>query len=142
MIINTSCTKDEDMDEIIRHNDYMEVIEEDYPYNFIGAEHYMNLNETTSGGQGGASFGDYFIQGYNNNSHMDVFNLKTKSFVCRMQVPAPKSNSRYHVNTMNFGNQYLHEGDRFPVLYVCSGYTSTKSSSVAFVFVYFGLSAK
>lgn len=136
LLLNTSCSKDDDWYEIVKQNDLPNIMVDDYPYNFTGAEKYMNLNENTSGGQGGACYGDYFIQGYNSNSYMDVYNLKSKSYVCRMQVPEPKSNSRYHVNTMNFGNQFVYEGDRFPVLYVCSGYTITKSSNLAFVYVY------
>lgn len=132
-----SCTSEDENDYYTEpKKEIPSILDKDYSYRFVGAEKFMNLDETVAGGQGGASFGNYFFQGYNGNSIMDVFDLKKKEFVCRMQVPAPPGNKRYHVNTINFGNQFVNEEDKFPVLYVCSGYTITEKSTDSYVFVY------
>ena len=141
---NIACYKDDDIileKETIMWNDAIPDDGEDentnsYTYKFVGAEKFLDLNQTTSGAQGSACYGDYFFQGYNTNSHMDVYNLKTGKYICRIQISIPQKSTRYHVNTINFGNQFYNENDKFPVLYVCSGYTKDTSSSKSYVFVY------
>lgn len=104
-------------------------------YKFAGFEEYMLLTKGSGWAQGSASYGDYFFQGNNNNLMIDVYNLKTKSYICRIPIDKQQTNSLYHANTLNFGNQFYSSDDAFPVLYVSSGYTQNKSTE-SFVFVY------
>lgn len=143
LVANTACSKDDDLlsssDSIAwnaatseEHRDGKDSIS----FEFTGAEKFLDLSNAISGVQGSACYGDYFFQGYNTNSRMDVYNIKTGKFICRIQVPSPPKSTRYHANTVNFGNQFVDENDMFPVLYVCSGYTKDTSSSESYVFVY------
>ena len=130
LTISTSCTTDDDISHIDK-----EEFETLSTYQFTGTQKFMDLPHGVSGTQGSANFREYFFQGYNGNSAIDVYNLRTKAFVCRIPISKPASNSRYHANTLNFGNQYIAQSDQFPVLYVCSGYTES-SSTKSFVFAY------
>ena len=142
LVLSMSCSKDNsilDPSDIFEKDSLggigCEDVANECIYSFVGAEKYMDLSKASSGGQGSANYGDFFFQGYANNSVMDVYNLRTKSFLCRIPISQPKSSSLYHANTLNFGNQFYAEDDEFPVLYVCSGYTLNNSTE-SFVFVY------
>lgn len=102
---------------------------------YVSAEKYMDLANWSGWAQGSASYGDFFFQGYNNNLMIDVYSLKTKSFICRIPINSSQHSSLYHANTINFGNQFYAEDDTFPVLYVCSGYAQ-ENSSKSLVLVY------
>lgn len=92
---------------------------------------YMTLTPVAGRqAQGSACYGDYFVQGYNYNGQLSFYNLKEKSYLTTVSIPAPAPSSRCHVNTMNFGNQKYSEDDFFPILYVCSGYPTNGISYI------------
>lgn len=104
----------------------------------LSYETYMSLNpsQTKYSAQGGACYGDYFIQGFNYNSVIDIYDLKIKKFITQIEIPSPKKNSRYHSNTIGFGKEKYSEDDFFPLLYINSGYSSSTNSNVYYVFAY------
>jgi hypothetical protein len=102
---------------------------------FVGAEKYMDLTNWSGWAQASANYGDFLFQGYENNLMIDVYNLKTKTFIGRIPIDRSQQSSLYHVNTINFGNQFYAEDDAFPVLYVCSGYRQ-ENSTKSLVFAY------
>ncbi len=99
---------------------------------FCTFQEYMSLRPVARA-QGSACYGDYFIQGYDTNEFITIYNLKTKSYVTNLAIPAPPPSSNTHVNTLNFGTQKYNENDFFPLLYVSSGY---QTYNISYIYVY------
>lgn len=95
-------------------------------------EKYMSLQPIAQA-QGGACYGDYFIQGYKTNEFITIYNLKDKLCLATLSIPAPPPSSMIHANTLNFGRQKYDENDYFPLLYVSSGYVT---NNVSYIYVY------
>ncbi len=97
-------------------------------------EKFMSLKPVGKhGAQGSACYEDYFIQGYNFNDCITIYNLKEKKCLGTIDIPAPIPSSKIHVNTVNFGNQRYSTEDHFPLLYVSSGYPI---DGISFIYVY------
>lgn len=103
--------------------------------NSYSHERLMTLNneQVPASAQGSAVHDDYFFQCYNGGKIMSIYNLSTKSFVQNITIDGI-DNSRTHANTATFGNKYVGT-DRFPLLYVCSGYAPTTTSTEYQVYV-------
>lgn len=95
-------------------------------------QEYMSLQPVAQG-QGGACYGDYFIQGYNKNEFITIYDLKEKKYLETLSIPEPSPSSKIHANTLNFGGQKYDEKDYFPLLYVSSGY---KINNSFYIYVY------
>lgn len=98
-------------------------------------EKYMDIVKARSV-QGGACFGDYLFVGHDRNNSMDVYDLSSRTYVCSMRMQTPEPKSKCHANTINFGNRFYKIGDEFPLLYVSSGYSISKTDDRSNVFVY------
>ena len=97
-------------------------------------EKYMSLTPVgDKSAQASACYGDYFIQGYNYNGYITIYDLNKKTCIGTLRITNPVPNSRIHVNTMNFGVQRFSPEDFFPLLYISSGYPT---DGVFFVYVY------
>ena len=103
-----------------------DTIDRDVEYDTVvcSYEKYMDLKPAVSNAQGSACYGDYFVQGYN---------LKEKSCLGTIDIPAPAASSKTHSNTLNFGSQRYDSDDYFPLLYVSSGYCT---NGVSHIYVY------
>ena len=100
-------------------------------------EKYMDLSPTVSNAQGAACYDKYFIQGYAGNSAMEIYDLESKKYICKLDISTPTPNSKIHVNSMCFGNQRFSSDDFFPLLYISSGYTvNVNGSPCLFIYVY------
>lgn len=99
-------------------------------------EKYMDLVKPKASVQGGACFGDYLFVGHDRNSFMDVYDMTSRAYICSMTMQTPEPKNRCHANTVNFGNLYYKNGDEFPLLYVSSGYTISKTDDRSNVYVY------
>ena len=88
----------------------------------LSYERYMRLQCTVASAQGAACHGKYLIQCFAGNNAMEVFDLEEKKYVAKIKSPYP--GSRTHANTAFFGTQKVSPDDFFPLLYICSGYTS------------------
>ena len=108
------------------------VIQENGDSLFCTFQEYMSLQPVAKV-QGGACYGDYFIQGYETNEFITIYNLKTKSYVTTLYIPAPPPSSKTHSNTLNFGVQKYDENDDFPLLYISSGY---RTNNISYIYVY------
>lgn len=90
----------------------------------FSAKMYMKLNhDPLLGAQGATSYGDYFVQAYNYNKLLSIYDLKDKKKLGDISISAPPPNSRIHCNTINFGTKRYESDDFFPLLYVNSGYS-------------------
>lgn len=89
------------------------------------AEYYCSIDNK----QGGALYGDVYIASASSTGNLSLVlcDLVNKSEIQRLSITVP--NSRTHANTLSFGKDKYDDGDDFPILYVCSGYTDTTSSS-------------
>ena len=135
LFIFTSCAKTEDMEKdkisypIAETND--NTIRDTIICTF---EKYMSLQPVGKySAQGSACYGKYFIQGYNFNGYVTIYDLEEKKCLETIEVPAPAPSSRTHSNTLNFGGQRYLPDDYFPLLYVSSGYTI---DDISFIYVY------
>lgn len=108
------------------------VIQENGDSLFCTFQEYMSLQPVAKV-QGGACYGDYFVQGYETNEFITIYNLKTKSYVTTLSIPAPPPSSKTHSNTLNFGGQKYDGNDDFPLLYISSGYQTNK---ISYIYVY------
>ena len=97
---------------------------------------YMDLVKPKASIQGGACFADYLFVGHDRNSFMDVYDMTLRMYVGSMTMQTPDPKNRCHANTVNFGNLYYKDGDEFPLLYVSSGYTISKTDDRSNVYVY------
>lgn len=91
-----------------------------------GYERYMNIGGT----QGSTVYGNYFFQSSDDN--INIYDLQGKVLVQTVAMPS-FPNTRTHYNTISFGNKY-DSSDDFPLLYICSGYTDTTSTSTSHVY--------
>lgn len=131
LFVTTSCAKDEEMEKAEAIIPIDETIEDTIICSF---EKYMSLQPVGKySAQGSACYGDYFVQGYNYNGYMTIYDLKEKKCLGTIDVPAPKPTSKTHSNTLNFGSQHYHSDDYFPLLYVSSGYAT---GGVSHIYVY------
>ena len=73
---------------------------------------YMNQS---GAGQGASSHGDYLFHFLDNNSGVNIYNLKEKKHIERITL---QSNANNHCNNVSFSNIFYHENDEFPLLYV------------------------
>lgn len=95
------------------------------------SEKFMSLKPVGKhGAQGSACYEEYFIQGYNYNDCLTIYNLKEKKCLGTIDIPAPIPSSKTHSNTLNFGCQRYDNNDFFPLLYVSSGYPSSGASHI------------
>lgn len=137
--ISTSCADVEDWEErkIIcpPRIEESETIDSEAEYDTIvcSFEKYMELQPAVPNAQGSACHGNYFVQGYNYNSCVTIYNLKEKSCLGTIDIPAPAPSAKTHSNTLNFGNQRYDSNDYFPLLYVSSGYPT---NGVSHIYVY------
>jgi hypothetical protein len=128
LFVTTSCAKDEEMEKAEAIIPIDETIEDTIICSF---EKYMSLQPVGNySAQGSACYGDYFVQGYNYNGYMTIYDLKEKKCLGTIDVPAPKPTSKTHSNTLNFGSQHYHSDDYFPLLYVSSGYATEGVSQI------------
>lgn len=88
----------------------------------LSYERYMRLQCTVASAQGAACYGKYLIQCFAGNTAMEVFDLEEKMYVTKIKSPYP--GTKTHANTAFFGNQRVSPDDYFPLLYICSGYSS------------------
>ena len=88
----------------------------------LSYERYMRLQCTVLSAQGAACYGKYLIQCFAGNDAMEVFDLDEKEYVCK--IVSPYQGKKTHANTVFFGNQRVSPDDYFPLLYICSGYSS------------------
>lgn len=98
-----------------------------------GYESYMSVAAHGTG-QGSAVYGDYFVQGFTYAGSIKIYDMSAKTLVQTVDMPTI-SNNRTHANTMSFSGTKYDSGDDFPLLYVCSGYTNSTSSSTSHVYV-------
>lgn len=98
-------------------------------------EKYMDLSNPYSV-QGGASYSDYLFVGHDRNAFLDVYDLSKQSYICSIHMQTPEPKSRCHANTINFGNRFYKNGDKFPLLYISSGYSISKKEDRSNVYVY------
>jgi len=84
--------------------------------------------------QGAACYGDYLFVGVGGNHTIDVYDLGEKEKICSISIPG--AHSRCHANTLNFGTQFYHQEDEFPLLYICSGYRLDEENDISNIFVY------
>lgn len=89
---------------------------------WLSYERYMRLQCTVASAQGAACYGKYLIQCFAGNDAMEVFDLDEKEYVCKLI--SPYQGTKTHANTVFFGNQRVSPDDYFPLLYICSGYSS------------------
>lgn len=94
----------------------------------LSYEMFMRLTPTVNSSQGSACYGKYFLQCYSGNNFIEVFDLEEKKYVCKITNPHP--GNKTHANTAFFGNQRISPDDFFPLLYICSGYTTNKNSFI------------
>ena len=99
-------------------------------------EKYMDLVKPKASVQGGACFGDYLFVGHDRNSFLDVYDMTSRAYICSITMQTPEPKNRCHANTVNFGNLYYKDGDEFPLLYVSSGYTVSKTDDKSNVYVF------
>lgn len=99
-----------------------------------GYDTLMSLSSST-GAQGSTIYGNYFVQGFTYAyTYLRIYNLSTTEFVQQVDLPT-FSNTRYHANTISFSGTKYDDGDDFPLLYICSGYTDSSSVSTSEVYV-------
>lgn len=112
-----------------------DTIDRDVEYDTVvcSYEKYMDLKPVVYSAQGSACYGDYLVQGYNYNSCVTIYNIKEKSCLGTIDIPAPAPSSKTHSNTLNFGGQRYDSNDYFPLLYVSSGY---QTKGVSHIYVY------
>jgi hypothetical protein len=127
-----SCNKIEETEETERQSDSNYIVMENGDSLFCTIHKYMSLQPVAQG-QGGACYGDYFIQGYNKNEFITIYDLKEKKYLETLSIPEPSPSSKIHANTLNFGGQKYDEKDYFPLLYVSSGY---KINNSFYIYVY------
>ena len=97
------------------------------------AEKYMSLSPAKGEAQGSACFGDYFVQGYNSNNCITIYNIRNKTLLTTINILSPIPSLKTHVNTINFGLQRFSSEDYFPLLYISSGYAT---DDISFIYVY------
>lgn len=125
--VGSSCTKMERQDDIfVSELSIRDMV-------ICTAEKYMSLSPAKGEAQGSACYGDYFIQGYNSNNCITIYNLKDKKQLTTIDILSPIPSFKTHVNTMNFGRQRFSSEDFFPLLYVSSGYSTDE---ISFIYVY------
>jgi len=101
----------------------------------LSYERYMRLQCTVASAQGAACYGKYLIQCFAGNTAMEVFDLDEKGYVTKIKSPYP--GTKTHANTVFFGNQKVSPDDYFPLLYICSGYSSNvNKKSCSFIHAY------
>ena len=102
---------------------------------FFSYDHFMNLSPSAYSPQGAACYGDYFIQGFSGNSVVDVYNLRKKEKIAKINNPYRGNNT--HANSICFGNIKYDSADFFPLLYISSGYTSKiEGIPCSFIYIY------
>ena len=129
LVIMVSCDKEDDSH---YQQDSSYIVLENGDSLYCTFHEYMSLQPVAQG-QGGACYGDYFIQGYNKNEFITIYNLKEKRNITTISIPAPPPNSKTHTNTINFGGQRYDEKDYFPLLYISSGYSI---NGISYIYVY------
>ena len=86
--------------------------------------------------QGCALYGDYLVCISNKDANrIKICNLRDKTTVASSVALPSFPNTRTHANTLSFSNTKYDNGDPFPLLYLCSGYTNTSSTSTSQVYV-------
>ena len=90
----------------------------------------------SSGAQGGDCWGDYFFQFVAGNSRVRIFDLSQKKFVQSIIVPDSERGfiPECHCNTVCFGTEFYDADDRFPLIYVSTGYASGDGYTGALVY--------
>ena len=130
-ILHISCSNtDEDIDNfvIVNNDEKKDTI-------FFSYDYFMSLSPSASSPQGAACYKDYFIQGFAGNKVIDIYDLKKKKKIAKVENPYPGSNT--HANTICFGNQRYYSTDFFPLLYISSGYTSKiEGVPCSFIYIY------
>lgn len=103
---------------------------------FLSYEKYMSLSPTISSAQGAACYDKYFVQCFNGNSAIEIYDLEKKEYLCKIKNPYPGIKST-HANTVCFGYQKYSPDDFFPLFYICTGYTSKIDGlNCSFIYVY------
>ena len=101
----------------------------------LSYERYMRLQCTVASAQGAACYGKYLIQCFAGNTAIEVFDLDEKEYVAKINSPYP--GKRTHANTVFFSNQKVSPDDYFPLLYICSGYsTNVNKKPCSFIHAY------
>ena len=97
------------------------------------ANSYMSLQPEPGNVQGATCYEDIFVQGYDSNKYITLYNLKDKKIIGTINIPASQTHSTIHSNTLNFGTQKYDSNDYFPILYISSGY-QIKGSTKLFAY--------
>lgn len=93
-------------------------------------ERYM----TISGTQGSTIYDKYFVQAFNKQAKISIYDLETKTKIQDVTLPAFR-NSNFHNNTISFSGTKYDDNDDFPLLYMCAGYVNPNNTSVSEVYV-------
>lgn len=103
---------------------------------------YIPINESheaygsTHCYQGCALYGNYLVSIANSSiTQLCIYNLETKTVIADSIALPTFPNTRFHGNTLSFSNTKYDANDEFPLLYCCTGSTSTTSSSEGQVYV-------
>ena len=109
-----------------------------YPSSYIPINETYELFSNAYSSQGTALYGDCLASLHGNvsasNNKLRLFNLRTKTVIADNVFFPDFLNTRTHFNTMSFGVAKYDEGDDYPLLYVCSGYTYPEGSSITQVY--------
>ena len=102
---------------------------------FFSYDHFMNLSPSASSSQGAACYGDFFFQGFAGNAIIDIYDLKKKEKIAKINNPYRGKNT--HANSICFGSKKYDSEDFFPLLYISSGYTSKiEGIPCSFIYIY------
>lgn len=90
------------------------------PNEDVGLQDAVKVTQFASLGiahQSAAAYGDYVVFVSNGRSSFHLFNLKTKSLLCGLEMKALNS-MIYHCNQSSFGVEKFDPSDPFPLLYI------------------------
>lgn len=98
-------------------------------------ETYMTFSDGINYRQGVAIYNNFLVQAYSvDYKKIKIYNLSSKNLVQEIDLPQ-FSNTRYHCNTISFSGTKYEQGDDFPLLYMCSGYTDNVNVTTSEVYV-------
>lgn len=72
------------------------------------------------GAQGGAGFGEYYVQTITGGTHFYLYDLDSQELIA--DIPFEGDGGSYKNNNANFGTEYYDPSDPMPLLYVSSAY--------------------
>ncbi len=114
----SSCTEDYETE---KQDIYTE--DESSPETRFGVATISVYSNNSRGNQSAAIFGDYVCLVTDRLSTIHLYNIKTKSYLCKKTFEAkkdltPGGYTLYHCNQMTFGVDYYTPDDPFPLIYI------------------------